>query len=276
MIRFGKGLVVPGEPASPASNLLPVFHPLMRVCLYTRTSSDDAKETAVLGEQGDLCRAFAARAGMEIVREFTDDGATGTTPMHSRPQGKQMIAALLTEAIQIVVTYDAVCVGRTQRVFRPFLSLCRDNGIVLLDCNGNDLSESAIAGIDGRRRRQSRESAVERMAAGKRKLYGVQRTDGRWPYGEHPRLEYAGERDVIERIQTMRAEGMSLYRIAKILTNDGVRTRYDKEFKGTQVGAILARAASSPDLEVLESPSTRISLCVDNPPRETVRQRNLA
>ena len=86
-----------------------------------------------------------------------------------------------------------------------------------------------------------RDATVARLAAGKRQWKGIKRTDGRWPYGEHPRMEYAGERAIVERMRAMRAEGLSLYRIAKVLTGEGIRTRYGAEFKVQQVGSILAR-----------------------------------
>ena len=56
--------------------------------------------------------AFAAHAGYEIVAEFADDGVTGKLPMHSRPQGKILIAALLADGVKAVLAYDAKRIGR--------------------------------------------------------------------------------------------------------------------------------------------------------------------
>jgi hypothetical protein len=45
--------------------------------VYLRTSADDGKEKAGLPVQRESCAAFAARAELEIVAEFPDDGVTG-------------------------------------------------------------------------------------------------------------------------------------------------------------------------------------------------------
>ena len=214
----------------------------MQAFLYTRTNIDDGRDSLIPSLQRDACEELASRAGLEIVREFADNGVLGTIPMHVRPQGKLLIAALLTDSVKTVLTYDARRIGQTQRVFLPFIGLCRDNDIEVTDFNGNDLRQSAMAGVDGMLAKLAKESTVARMADGKRQWKGIRRTDGRWPYGEHPRLEFAGERAIVQRIQAMRAEGMSPYRIGRVLTAEGIRTRYGKEFKSTQIGVILARS----------------------------------
>lgn len=65
----------------------------VKALLYLRTSGDDGKDKAGLPVQRGDCATFAARAGYEIVAKFADDGVTGKFPMHSRPQGRMLIAA---------------------------------------------------------------------------------------------------------------------------------------------------------------------------------------
>lgn len=213
----------------------------MNCYMYTRTSSDDGRDKAGLGVQRDACQSYAQRAGMTVVQEFADDGVTGTKPMHARPQGKLLIAALLADGVRTVLTYDARRIGRTQPAFWSFIGLCRDNGITVTDCQGTDLGGSVMGGVNGMLAEMDRDATVARLAAGKKQWKGIKRTDGRWPYGEHPRMEYVGERAIVERMKQMRAEGLSLYRIAKVLTVEGVRTRYGAEFRVQQVQTILRR-----------------------------------
>jgi DNA invertase Pin-like site-specific DNA recombinase len=94
--------------------------------LYLRTSGDDGRNKAGLPVQRESCTAFAAHAGFEIVQEFAHDGVTGKLPMHSRPQGKLLIAALLGNGVKTVLTYDAKRIGKTQPAFRSFIGMCRD------------------------------------------------------------------------------------------------------------------------------------------------------
>jgi len=76
--------------------------------------------------QRDACTVFAEKNDYRVAREFADDGVTGKLPMHARPQGKLLIAALLADGIKTVLCYDAKRIGRTQPAFWSFIGLCRD------------------------------------------------------------------------------------------------------------------------------------------------------
>src|SRR6266853_6666401 len=175
----------------------------MRAYLYLRTSGDDGKEKAGLPVQRADCTAFAARAGYEIIAEFADDGVTGKLPMHARPQGKMLIAALLADSVKTVLTYDAKRIGRTQPAFWSFIGMCRDNSITVLDATGTDLTGSVMGGVNGMLAEMDRDATVARLAAGKRQWRGQRRVDGRWPYGEHPLRQFDNERAVVARVQAL-------------------------------------------------------------------------
>ena len=87
-----------------------------------------------------------------------------------------------------------------------------------------------------------RDATIARLKAGKA-IWRAQgkRTDGRWPYGGHPLVEYAGEREICKRIHAMRAEGKTHYSIAKTLNSEGLRTRYNCEFSVNTIKQILGR-----------------------------------
>jgi site-specific DNA recombinase len=218
---------------------------MQRTYLYLRTSGDDGRDKAGLPVQREACTAFAALSEYEIVSEFADDGVTGKLPMHSRPAGKLLIAALLGNGVKTVLTYDAKRIGRTQPAFWSFIGMCRDNGITVLDAQGTDLGSSVMGGVNGMLAEMDRDATVARLAAGKKLWREERRVDGRWPYGEHPMHEYDGERKVVARIRKMSAEGVSAYAIAKTLNAEGIRTRYEKEFKQQTVLNILERLAHS-------------------------------
>src|SRR5215831_2939371 len=122
---------------------------MTKAYLYLRTSADDGKDKAGLAVQREACTAYAARAGYDIVGEFADDGVTGKLPMHSRPQGKLLIAALLADGVKHVLCYDAKRIGRTQPAFWSFIGMCRDNGVKVIDKDGVDLGNSVLGGVNG-------------------------------------------------------------------------------------------------------------------------------
>jgi len=212
---------------------------------YLRTSSDDAKRKAGIPVQRAACAAFIRSQGFRLTEEFCDDGTmTGKLPIHARPAGKRLIAALLANGVKTVITYDSKRIGRTQPVFWQFIGMCRDNGVTVLDCQGTDLTESVQGGINGLVAEMDRNQTVKRLREGKAywRKQG-KRVEGRWPYGEHPAHEFDSERAVVERIRKLHSKGTSSYQIAKTLNEEGVHTRYGKEFTTTTVQNILRRTA---------------------------------
>src|SRR5882724_11881185 len=152
----------------------------MKCFTYLRTSGDDGKEKAGLPVQRVACTAFAEKNDYEIIAEYSDDGVTGKLPMHARPQGKLLIAALLADGIKTVLCYDAKRIGRTQPSFWSFIGLCRDSGITVLDAAGTDLSGSVMGGVNGLLAEMDRDATIARLQAGKA-IWRAQgkRTDGR-------------------------------------------------------------------------------------------------
>ncbi len=213
--------------------------------LYLRTSGDDGGDKAGLPVQRESCVAFATRVGLKITAEFPDDGVTGKLPMHARPQGRLLIAALLRDGVKTVLCYDAKRIGRTQPAFWSFVGMCRDNDITVLDSAGTDLTSSVMGGVNGMLAEMDRDATVARLAAGKAHWRGTRRVEGRWPYGEHPSHEFDAERAVVERIHDLHASGTSSYAIARTLNAEGTRTRYGKEFTTTTVQNILRRVKLS-------------------------------
>lgn len=214
---------------------------MTKAFMYLRTSGDDGREKAGLPVQRDACAAFAASKEFEIVREFADDGVTGKLPMHARPEGKLLIAALLGNGVKHVLCYDAKRIGRTQPAFWSFIGMARDNGIVVLDASGTDLCGSVMGGVNGLLAEMDRDATVARLAAGKAQWRGKRRVDGRWPYGQHPHHDFDCERATVTRITAWHSEGVSKYKIAHTLNTEGVKTRYGSPFTVSRISEILSR-----------------------------------
>src|SRR5262249_32035641 len=135
---------------------------MTKAFLYLRTSADDSERKAGIEVQRVTCTEFAARAGYEIVQEFVDDGVTGKLPMHSRPQGRLLIAALLGDGVKTVLCYDSKRIGRTQPAFWSFVGQCRDTGVTVLDKDGADLRDSLKGGFEGLMAEMDYKATIER------------------------------------------------------------------------------------------------------------------
>jgi len=208
---------------------------------YLRTSGDDGRDKAGLPVQREACAAFAEKTARAIAAEFVDDGVTGKLPMHARPQGRLLIAALLGDGVRTVLCYDAKRIGRTQPAYWSFIGLCRDNGITVLDATGTDLGGSVMGGVNGMLAEMDRDATVARLQAGKKHWRGMKRVEGRHPYGQHPSHDYDAEQTVVARMRKLKASGISSYAIARTLNAEGVRTRYGKEFTTQTIQNILRR-----------------------------------
>ena len=214
---------------------------MLRAYAYLRTSADD-RDKAGIPVQREGCAAYAVRAGFEIVREFVDDGITGTLPMDQRPAGAELVRAVAANGVSAVLVWNGERIGRDQPVFWQFIGLCRAKRIEVLDHDGRKLTDSMEGAIHGMMAEMDRLKIIDRLASGKRLARARgKRVDGRWPYGEHPSHEFDDERKVCARIHKWHAVGKSSYAIAKQLSKEGTKTRVGADFSIVAVQRILAR-----------------------------------
>jgi site-specific DNA recombinase len=220
---------------------------IVKAFAYLRTSADDhAGDKQGIEGQRQGCAKFAKGdlfASYEIVQEFIDDGVSGKIPMHARPAGKLLIAALLANGVKHVLVDKASRVGRSQPAYWAFIGLCRDNGVTVLDCNGVNLCDSVQGGVGALMSEMEHTQIVSRLARGKEiKRAQGGKVAGLYPYGAHPNVAYAHERAIVIRVTDLKAAGMSNYAIAAKLNAEGLRTRYGKEFRTTTITRILEGA----------------------------------
>lgn len=74
--------------------------------LYLRNGSDDRGEKVGIPMQRIDCAAFTARVGLEVSREFLDDGITGTILMDLRPAGSELVKAVAESGVKAVVAWN--------------------------------------------------------------------------------------------------------------------------------------------------------------------------
>ena len=212
----------------------------MKAYSYLRTSGDD-RDKAGIPLQKEGVDAFAAQRSFKILREFVDDGISGTIPMDERPAGAELVKAVAANGVSAVLVWNGERVGREQPIFWQFIGLCRAKHIEVFDHEGHKLTDPMEGAIYGMTAEMDHRKIVERLAAGKKHWRGIKRVEGRWPYGEHPERKYDAERVIVERICKTHAEGVNLYGIAKQLNTEGIKTRYGFKFRVNTIKNILQR-----------------------------------
>ena len=96
-----------------------------KVAIYTRVSTLDQTIDNQLLELRDHC----SRMGWEIVKEYADEGLSGTLSRDKRPSFNEMIKDAYRKRFDLVVCWDISRIGRSMKELVMFLSDMKDREI---------------------------------------------------------------------------------------------------------------------------------------------------
>lgn len=208
-----------------------------RVGLYIRLSREDGdkeESSSVTNQREILKRYCQEQENFFIVKEYVDDGWTGTN--FDRPKFKEMIEDIEAGIIDTVITKDLSRLGRERlgvghytEIYFPehnvrYIALL-DNIDTYMDAGMNDMApfkgvinDMYVRDIS----KKIRSSLIERKKAGN--FLGVTAPYG---YKKDPNNKFhlivnEKEAEVVKRVFRLYLEGNGLTRIAQILTKDGV------------------------------------------------------
>lgn len=208
-----------------------------RVGLYIRLSREDGdkeESSSVTNQREILKRYVTEQENFFIVKEYVDDGWTGTN--FDRPKFKEMIEDIEAGIIDTVVTKDLSRLGRERlgvghytEIYFPehnvrYIALL-DNIDTYMDAGMNDMApfkgvinDMYVRDIS----KKIRSSLIERKKAGN--FLGVTAPYG---YKKDPDNKFhlainEKEAEIVKRVFRLYLEGNGLTRIAQILTKDGV------------------------------------------------------
>ena len=208
-----------------------------RVGLYIRLSREDGdkeESSSVTNQREILKRYVSEQENFFIVKEYVDDGWTGTN--FDRPKFKEMIEDIEAGIIDTVITKDLSRLGRERlgvghytEIYFPehnvrYIALL-DNIDTYIDSGMNDMApfkgvinDMYVRDIS----KKIRSSLTERRKAGN--FLGVTAPYG---YQKDPNNKFhliinEKEAEIVKRVFSLYLEGKGLTRIAQILTKDGV------------------------------------------------------
>ena len=137
-----------------------------KVVIYARVSTLDQTVDNQLIELRDHC----SKMGWEIVKEYTDEGLSGTLSREKRPALNAMIKDGYRKKFDTVVCWDISRIGRSMKELVLFLSDMKDRGIGICSVRqGFDTSTSMgeiMFQFVGIRSSWEREMIRERTLAG--------------------------------------------------------------------------------------------------------------
>ena len=208
-----------------------------RVGLYMRLSREDGdkeESSSVTNQREILKRYVSEQPNFFIVKEYVDDGWTGTN--FDRPKFKEMIEDIEAGIIDTVITKDLSRLGRERlgvghytEIYFPehnvrYIALL-DNIDTYMDAGMNDMApfkgvinDMYVRDIS----KKIRSSLIERKKAGN--FLGVTAPYG---YKKDPNNKFhliinEKEAEVVKRVFRLYLEGNGLTKIAQILTKDGI------------------------------------------------------
>jgi len=225
----------------------------MRAIAYVRVSTDmQADSGAGLAAQRAAIRAYASKAGLEIVATFADEGISGAAGLDARPGLAAAIGQLRRGDMLIVAKRDRL--GRDMLTTLTIEKAVARRGAAVASADGCGNGDSAADLF--MRNVMDAAAAFERSliasrtkAAMAEKRRAGERT-GDIPFGydlgaDGRLVPNVAEQLIVQKIRACREAGVSLRRIAAILTEEGYAT---KKGNGTwnhnTIRSILKREAA--------------------------------
>lgn len=212
---------------------------------YLRVSGKGQVDGDGFPRQLAAIRKYGRVHGIEIVRDFRDEGVSGSKELLARPAFTEMMTALYSNGTRLVLIEKLDRLARDLMVQETIIADLRKHAIELISVEEPDLLQNdptrklmrqifgAISEYEKNMIVLKLKSARERARARDGKCEGAKR------FGVLP-----GEEEILDRMRQLRADGLGFDRIAARLNAEGLRPRRGKKWWGLTVNNILmARTA---------------------------------
>ena len=205
--------------------------------LYLRLSQEDERqgESISIDNQRTILRKYAEEHGFEIHGEYIDDGISGTT--FQRPEVQRLLDDAKTGVINTIIVKDLSRFGRNYIEVGQYIDYVfwafgirfiaiqdnvdtanRDNGAMDMMPIMNVFNEWHAANTSKKIRAVKRANALAGKFSGSRAPYGyIKGTDEKRTFQIDEEAA-----PIVKRIFEMYASGISPYKIAEILNNEGI------------------------------------------------------
>jgi len=215
-----------------------------------RVSSKGQVERDGFPRQRQTIDSTAKNLGIEIVREYHDDGVTGDSDWFDRPSFQAMISDILANGVRTIIVENLSRLARAYVVTDAIIVYLASKNITLISA---DTGEDVTAAFHGDPMKKAliqmqaifaelekntliRKLRVARVRARQEKG----RCEGRKPFGERD-----GEAAILDLIRSLRrkpkgGKRMAFAAIAEKLNQDGVPTRTGKPWHGEVVRRLLS------------------------------------
>jgi DNA invertase Pin-like site-specific DNA recombinase len=212
----------------------------MKAHAYLRVSGKGQVEGDRFTRQLKAIREYAAAHGIKIANVYREEGVSGTTDSANRPAWSQLMTALHSNGVRVVIIEKLDWLARDLMVQETIIADLRKNGFEVLsvaepDLMANDPTRILVRQMMGAVAQYEKSQIVLKLRGARlRKKAKTGCCEGRKPYGF-----FEGEESVLNRIKALRADGLGFDRLAARLNQEGIPTRTGKPWHGVVINRIL-------------------------------------
>jgi DNA invertase Pin-like site-specific DNA recombinase len=213
---------------------------VIKAFAYLRVSGKGQVEGDGFARQRKAIREYAAAHGIKIVREFKEEGVSGTKELDNRPALLELMGALLSNGTKLVLVEKLDRLARDLMVQETLIGEMRKNGFELIsvaepDLLQDDPSRKLMRQIFGAISEYEKTMIVLKLRGARNRIrQKAGKCEGAKRYGELP-----GETAALERMKQLRKEGLGFDRIAAALNTEGIPPRRGAKWHGLTVNKIL-------------------------------------
>ena len=219
---------------------------IMKAVIYARYSSHAQREESIEG-QLRVCYEYAAREGIDVIKEYVDRAMTATSDQ--RPSFQQMISDSSGHAFEMVLVYTLDRFARDRYDAAVYRKKLKDNGVRLVsatqpidDSPEGVLVESLLEGLAEYYSKNLARGVVRGMRQNAMKC---QSAGGRIPYGykvDKETRRYIIDEDAapaVRDIFRLYAEGSTIAEICEYCNSRGYRNSVGKPFTRSSMNKML-------------------------------------
>ena len=222
-----------------------------KAILYTRVSTvEQAKGGVSLDAQEERLRSYCLMAGLDVVGVVREEGISGSKPLASRPGGQRLLQTLAKKEAQHVVAL------KLDRLFRDAVDALDQTrawdragvALHLVDMGGQTLNTASAMGrfflsVMAAFAELERNLISERTAQALSHKKAHKAAYSPTPYGfdrvGNSLVSNPEEQQVVRQIFALRQKGLSMGKIANILTRSGIPTKQGGKWYAYTVYYIL-------------------------------------
>jgi DNA invertase Pin-like site-specific DNA recombinase len=213
---------------------------------YLRVSGKGQVKGDGFPRQLQAIKSYSVAHDIKIVQVFREEGVAGTKDSMDRPAWAEMMMALHANGVKTILIEKLDRLARDLMVQEATIADLQKWGFTLVsvaepDLMASDPTRILMRQLMGAVAQYDKSQIVLKLRGARmRKRVAEGRCEGRKPFGRDE-----AEQSAMERMKSLRAEGLGFDRIAERLNAEGVPTRTRKRWHGVVVNRILTGRSRS-------------------------------